>query len=246
MVVLPSGSFRMGSPSSEPDRDDDEGPQRTVRIGYKLAVGKYEVTWSQWPKRHVSAHGACDGCRTRKASGSEIGWGKGSRPVNSSVSCWNDAQAYVKWLSRKTGHTYRLLSEAEWEYAARAGTTSAYSFGTAVQSPLWGKARSTNHKRRCSGRRPPVGTVIQPMHGAFTTCTGTSGSGWRTGTKSGYSHAPSDGSAFTNCSSCSLRVHRGGSWQRLSGASPLCHRRQGTPTFRDYGVGFRVARVLED
>ena len=116
MVVLPSGSFTMGSPSSEPDRDDDEGPQRTVRIGYKLAVGKYEVTWAEW-EACVSA-GGCDGSGP-EGSGGDNGWGRGNRPVIE-VS-WNDAQAYVKWLSRKTGHTYRLLSEAEWEYAARAG-----------------------------------------------------------------------------------------------------------------------------
>ena len=129
MVVLPSGSFTMGSPSSEPDRDDDEGPQRTVRIGYKLAVGKYEVTWSQW-EACVSA-GACSNSGPDGRGGDE-GFGKGSRPVIN-VS-WNDAHAYVKWLSRKTGHTYRLLSEAEWEYAARAGTTTPFSFGSTIST----------------------------------------------------------------------------------------------------------------
>ena len=113
MVVLPAGSFTMGSPSSEKGRERDEGPQHVVTIPRPFAVGKYEVTFEEWD--------ACvrgGGCPHRLG---DKGWGRGRRPVIN-VS-WKDAQDYVRWLSRETGKEYRLLTEAEWEYAARAGTT---------------------------------------------------------------------------------------------------------------------------
>ena len=115
MVVVPSGTYVMGSPVKE-----DEGPQHTVTIGYRLAVGVYEVTFAEWDA--CVADGGCDGYRP-----SDEGWGRGTRPVMN-VS-WHDARAYVAWLSRKTGRSYRLLSESEWEYVARAGTTTRYHMG---------------------------------------------------------------------------------------------------------------------
>ena len=113
MITLPRGQFVMGSGNG------DEKPQHTVQIDYALAVGKYPVTFDQWD--------ACvkDGGTTHKPD--DEGWGRGSRPVIN-VS-WNDIQLYLRWLSKVTGKTYRLLSEAEWEYAARAGSQSTYSFG---------------------------------------------------------------------------------------------------------------------
>ena len=120
MVVVPSGSFMMGSQASEAGRDDDEGPVHRVTIGYRLAVGVYEVTFSEWDAC-VDA-GGCGGHRPE-----DEGWGRGSRPVIN-VS-WEDAQEYVRWLSRETGGDYRLLSESEWEYVARARTTTARYWG---------------------------------------------------------------------------------------------------------------------
>jgi formylglycine-generating enzyme required for sulfatase activity len=116
MTVVPAGKFMMGSPATEKDRYDDEGPQHEVTIARSFAISKFEVTFDQWD--------ACIqyvGC-TR--FGSPFGGGK-QPAVNIS---WDDAQEYVNWLSRLTGQSYRLLTEAEWEYAARAGTTSPYSF----------------------------------------------------------------------------------------------------------------------
>ena len=111
----------MGSPSSESGRGDDEGPRHRVTILRSFAVGKYEVTFSEWDACVVS--GGCRGYRP-----GDEGWGRGGRPVIN-VS-WYDAKEYVRWLSERTGHVYRLLSESEWEYVARAGTDDAkYYFG---------------------------------------------------------------------------------------------------------------------
>ena len=122
MVVVPAGSFMMGSPTSEKFRYKDEGPQHRVTIPRSFAVGKFEVTLAEW-----DACVSAGGC-TRQPSDS--GWGRGRRPVIK-VS-WHDANTYVKWLSRKTGKSYRLLSEAEWEYSARAGTRTPFSTGRRI------------------------------------------------------------------------------------------------------------------
>ena len=123
MVVIPAGSFLMGSPESEKGRDSDEGPQHRVTIPAPFAAGVYEVTFEEWDA--CVADGGCGGYRP-----DDEGWGRGRRPVIN-VS-WREAQAYINWLSQKTGGEYRLLSEAEWEYAARAGTTTRYSFGNSI------------------------------------------------------------------------------------------------------------------
>ena len=120
MVVVPSGSYMMGSPASEAGRFDNEGPRHRVTIGYTLAVGVYEVTFGEWDA--CVGAGGCGGYRPE-----DEGWGRGSRPVIN-VS-WEDAQDYVRWLSRETGEGYRLLSESEWEYVARGGTETARYWG---------------------------------------------------------------------------------------------------------------------
>ena len=122
MVVLPAGEFTMGS-----NEHDSEKPPHRVVIQRPFAVGKFEVTFAEW-----------DACvaegRLATTGPSDQGWGKGRRPVIH-VS-WDDAKEYAGWLSRKTGKSYRLLSEAEWEYAARAGTTTRYALGdTITQGP---------------------------------------------------------------------------------------------------------------
>ena len=191
MVVIPAGEFMMGSPDSEPGRDADEGPLRRVRIGYPLAVGKFEVTFAEW-----DACVSAGGCNHRP---NDKGWGRGSRPVV--VVNWGDAQAYVKWLSRTTGQRYRLLSESEWEYAARAGTTT----------PLHTGSRITTAQANFSGNQTvPVGRFganlfgLHDMHGNVwewvEDC-------WNRS----YAGAPSDGSAWRS-GECSRRVLRGGSW----------------------------------
>jgi formylglycine-generating enzyme required for sulfatase activity len=115
MVVVPAGKFTMGSPEGEQDRYSDEGPQHEVTIAKPFAVGRTEVTFAEWDA--CVAAGAC-------SKAADNGWGRDDQPVIN-VS-WDDAQQYVAWLARITGKEYRLLSEAEWEYAARAGDSGRY------------------------------------------------------------------------------------------------------------------------
>jgi hypothetical protein len=120
MIALPAGGFTMGSPEDEIERDDDEGPEHFVTIARPFAVGRYEVTFEEWDA--CVAGGGCGGYRPP-----DRGWGRGRQPVIA-VS-WRDAGAYVAWLRERTGEPYRLLSEAEWEYAARAGGATRYWWG---------------------------------------------------------------------------------------------------------------------
>ena len=122
MVVVPSGAFRMGSSARERG-SSDERPLHRVRIDYQFAVGVYEVTFAEW-----DACADVGGCGNRIPYDED--WGRGNRPVI--YVSWEDAQSYVSWLSARTGKTYRLLSESEWEYVARAGTETAYSWGDSI------------------------------------------------------------------------------------------------------------------
>jgi len=113
----------MGSPQEEARRDANEGPRHKVTIDYPFEVGKFEVTFSEW-----NACVASGGCRGHRPN--DGGWGKGNRPVIN-VS-WKDAKSYVSWLRRTTGLNYRLLSEAEWEYVARAGQEGPFSSDSTI------------------------------------------------------------------------------------------------------------------
>src|SRR5262249_40612437 len=121
MVVVSGGAFAMGSPDSETLRSGNEGPQHKVTIARPFAVGRYAVTFEEWDA--CIADGGCSDYRP-----SDLGWGRGRQPVI--YVSWDDAKAFVSWLSKKTGSPYRLLSESEWEYAARAGTVTPYWFGS--------------------------------------------------------------------------------------------------------------------
>jgi formylglycine-generating enzyme required for sulfatase activity len=118
LVVIPPGEFMMGSPEGEEDREEAEGPQHLVKIGYPLAVGRYPLTFEEY--EHLAR-------TTGRELPSDEGWGRGRRPVIN-VS-WVDATAYTEWLSLEFVRPYRLLSEAEWEYACRAGSTTRYWWG---------------------------------------------------------------------------------------------------------------------
>jgi len=124
MVVIPAGAFTMGSPQAEPGHQLSEAPRHNVKFARPFAVSKFEVTFAEWDA--CAAYGDC----IRHVDGS--GWGRGRQPVIS-VS-WDDAQRYVAWLSKIAGKSCRLPTEAEYEYAARAGTQTAYPWGDAIGS----------------------------------------------------------------------------------------------------------------
>ena len=227
LVVVPSGSYRMGS--SEPDRHDDEGPVHRVTIGYPFAVGVYEVTFGEWDA--CVSGGGCGGYRP-----SDRGWGRGRRPVVN-VS-WNDAKMYVEWLSRKTGEAYRLLSESEWEYVARAGTRTKYWWGYDI-----GRNRANCYDCGDSYHYiAPVGSFSANPFGLYDV----HGNVWEWVEDCWNGHyrgAPSDGSARES-GNCGRRVLRGGSWYSEPRYLRSAYRLRLTSGSRDGDYGFRVARTL--
>ena len=232
MVVVPAGSFMMGSPSAERGRYRDEGPVHRVTIGEPFAVGVYEVTFDEW--QACARGGGCGGY-----SPADQSWGGGKRPVIN-VS-WKDAQAYVEWLSRKTGRPYRLPSESEWEYVARAGTRTAYWWGDRVGQ------RRANCKgcmsRWDNSRTAPVGSFsanafgLHDVHGNVSEWVGDC---WN----SGYGRAPRDGSAWES-GDCDHRIVRGGAWIAVPNAMRSAFRSSTFFGSRYSTTGFRVARTLD-
>ena len=232
MVVVGAGEYWMGSPEGEADRAGDEGPRYRVRIGEAFAVGKYEVTFEEWDA--CVAGGGCRGYRPDDA-----GWGRGRRPVIN-VS-WEDAKAYVMWLSRKTGTRYRLLSEEEWEYVARAGTGRRYTWGDYV-----GRNRANcdgcgsrwdNEKTAAVGSFGANGYGLHDVHGNVLEWVEDC---WHPN----YHGAPADGSAWVTGGDCSDRVVRGGSWYDAPRNLRSAGRTGSRAGARGVGYGFRVARTL--
>jgi formylglycine-generating enzyme required for sulfatase activity len=224
LVILSAGRFVMGAPRDEAG-SDAEGPQHEVRIAHRLAVGRYPVTFEEYD-RSVEATG-----RERP---DDQGGGRGRRPVINVV--WNDAWVYVAWLSEQTGKPYRLLSEAEWEYACRAGTTTRYSWGddppTSEQANFGGKVGKATEV----GTYPPNPWGLYDMHGNVSEWVEDC---WH----HGYEAAPTDGLAWTTGDD-SRRVLRGGSWGIGPEGLRSALRIRYFTVDRGDGVGFRVARTL--
>jgi formylglycine-generating enzyme required for sulfatase activity len=225
MVVLAGGLFTMGSPDTETGRARDEGPQREIAIT-SFALGRSEVTFSQWDT--CLASGGCNGY-----SPPDNGWGRGDRPV-SGVS-WEDAQAYLDWLNGRVGDLrYRLASEAEWEYAARAGEAEAYAFCsrvTATQATF--RARRTTpigaHEANAFGLFDMHGNVAEWVEDCYA---------------ANYDLAPIDGAAVQS-DECRRRVYRGGGFSDQAPVLRAAARRSAAPTTRQQTMGFRVARTLD-
>ena len=279
LVEVPAGTFWMGSSKSEAWRVDNcpecldvqvsarvqsmeyeyERPQHRVTISSPLAVGVSEVTFAEWDA--CVAGGGCGGYQP-----DDEGWGRNERPVINVN--WNDAQAYVGWLTERTGATYRLLSEAEWEYVARAGTTTAW---------YWGDLSSTQCERAngrdvlveqyllrltCDDRdatTAPVRSYPANAFGLHDTL-GNVREWVQDCWHDDYEGAPADGAAWTRGAHCrmrvfrgdswqalpdGLRVFRGGSWWDLPGELRAAARGRSTASLRTYETGFRVARTLE-
>jgi formylglycine-generating enzyme required for sulfatase activity len=221
MILLPFGKFVMGS------QKGNESPQHTVQIPYALAVGKYPITFDQWD--------ACvrDGGTRYKPN--DEGWGRGNRPVIN-VS-WDDIQPYLRWLRKVTGKTYRLLSEAEWEYAARVGRRNAYSYGSSqnkLDRYAWFSENSGKNTHPV-GEKLPNGFGLYDMHGNVWEWT-------EDCYNQNYSGAPTDGSAWTT-GDCSQRVLRGGSWLNFPEYLSSAYRSKQPASNRYFTYGFRVARA---
>lgn len=219
-VSIPAGEFEMGSPSSEAGRYDNEGPVHRVKISNAFYMGKYEVTQKQW----------------RDVMGTNPSYFKGDNLPIELVS-WNDAQEFIQKLNEKEGNNkYRLPSEAEWEYTARAGTTTSFSFGDDV-SKLGDYAWYTENsgsKTHDVGQKKPNPWGLYDMHGNVWE--------WvQDKYQSNYNGAPTDGSVYE--SGGSYRVVRGGSWLYHTRDCRLAFRGYRVPDFRDFNLGFRLLRI---
>ncbi len=226
MVVVPRGSFTMGSPADEAGRGTDEGPRHPVAFVNAFAIGRYEVTFAEYDA--CVAEGGC----TFKPN--DQGWGRGQRPVFN-VS-WNDAQAYAAWLSTKTGQRYTLPSESEWEYAARAGSNNPWQTGNAI---LTDDANILNAFGRTVnvGGYPPNRFGLHDVHGNVAEWT-------LDCADTGYIGVPNDGSAATSGRCAQARLLRGGQFTSEP-ASVRFAARTGIPqSTRAVGIGFRIARAL--
>ena len=228
MVVIPAGTFRMGCLMRR-GCEKDEKPEREVRVS-SFGLAKYELTFAQWDV--CTEYGPC-------RSVADEGWGRGDRPVVK-VS-FDDAQTYLGWLSRETGESYRLPSEAEWEYAARAGTETRYSWGDDIGT---NRANCVGCESQWDDRQTaPVGSFclnpfgVHDLHGNVwewvQDC-------WN----DSYRGAPSDSSAWVE-GNCDKRVLRGGGWNNSPEGLGAANRsgRSGA-NYRNDVVGFRVALTL--
>ncbi len=225
-VSIPAGTFRMGDLSGAGDYD--ELPVRNVTVP-AFRLGKHEVTFDQWDTCVMD--GDCN-----DYSPGDYDWGRGNRPVIN-VS-WHDIQSFIHWLNARTDGNYRLPTEAEWEYAARAGTTTDYSWGDDLGS----------NRANCDGcgsqwdddRTAPVGSFpanpwgLHDMHGNVwewvQDC-------WN----DSYEGAPTDGSAWTD-GYYSRRVIRGGSWHDSAWYLRSAYRSWFDRTLRYFNLGFRLAQ----
>ena len=237
MVVIPAGTFMMGSPDSEVGRAANENPQHNVTIAKAFAVGKFAVTFDEWDA--CVAAGGCNGYKPADEAGR-----RGRHPVVN-VS-WDDAKSYVAWLSRTTGKTYRLLSEAEREYVARAGSTSPFWFGTTIsakQANYNGQiVYASGEKSEFRKRALPVDFFaanpfgLYQVHGNVYEWTEDC---WR----ASYAGAPIDGSARTRVD-CDARTLRGGSLTDAPDVLRSAARSGFASSERSSRIGFRVARLL--
>ena len=219
----------MGSPATEKGRYANEGPQHSVTIAKPFAVSKFDVTFADW-----DACVSVGGC----PQVSDSGFGRGTRPVIN-VS-WDEAQQYVAWFSKMTGRPYRLLTEAEWEYAARAGSTTAYFWGDEIGK---GNANCIGCGSQWDNRQTsPVGSFKPNAFGLYDMA----GNVWQWVQDcyhDNYDGAPTDGSAWT-IGDCSQRVVRGGSWVNNPQNLRSANRDRITTDNRINDIGFRVGRTL--
>jgi formylglycine-generating enzyme required for sulfatase activity len=273
MVVIPTGSFMMGSPDNERGHEASESPQHEVTIATGFALGRSEVSVAQFREfvrasdyvpdsRRLGGASVYDGASGVMRDDSRASWEDdyAGRPAGATdpvvnVS-WNDAHAYVEWLSRRTGKNYRLPSEAEFEYALRAGTTSRYWWGDGTPQSkvenLTGSSDRSQRGRRWTNSFPgyrdgywgpaPIQSFSPNPFGLYDI--GGNVSEWVADCwHDNYTRAAHDGSAWVN-PGCARRVLRGGSWGSAPEQVRSAYRFGADVATRSGRVGFRVARVL--
>ncbi len=230
MVPLPTGRFLMGAPEREMNSVEQERPQHVVHVA-AFEIGKYPVTFEEY-----DAFVEVTGADRPRDLGS-----RGKCPVI----CvnWNDAKKYIAWLNEWSGGGFRLPSEAEWEYACRAGTTTRYSFeGDEARlgeySWFGGEKGNSERKTHPVGEKRANGFGLHDMHGnVYEWCEDP----WH----DTYEGAPQDGSAWTDGGDASLRVVRGGSWGDYPRGLRSAYRYSVASTHRDSSMfGFRLARTV--
>lgn len=221
MVVLPAGSFEMGDLHG--DGNKDEKPVRTVRIGQAFAMGKYEVTQGQW----------------KAVMGSNPSYFKkcGDRCPVEQVS-WNDVQAFIRKLNERTGMAYRLPSEAEWEYACRAGGQHKYCGSDNADAVAWHFYRDSGDKMNAVGKKSANGWGLHDM----------SGNVWewvQDCYEDNYAKSPPvDGRAHDPGTNCTRRSIRGGGWSTNPTEARSANRASAGSDDGDYASGFRLSRTL--
>ena len=227
MIVIPSGSFNMGSSQGK----KNELPIQEITIAKPYAIGRFEITFNEWDICH--AEGGC----LRKVH--DRGWGRGYRPVINVL--YADIQEYFSWISNKTNQLYRLPSEAEWEYAARAGTTTEYWWGNKM---IKGNANCRGCGTKWSGKMSaPVGSFkgnpwgLYDMHGNLLEYVEDC---WT----NNHENVSGDGSPTVN-SECLSRVIKGGAWYYLPRVSRSAYRARNDTRVFSYVIGFRALRELK-
>jgi formylglycine-generating enzyme required for sulfatase activity len=233
MVPLPAGHFMMGTDDGELELDPNEQPRHSVRLR-SFAIGQFEITFAQWD--------ACVAAHACRPIDTDEGWGRDQRPVIHAE--WDDAQAYVRWLGKRTGHHYRLPSEAEWEYAARAGTTTPFGLGERIEPSQAnfaggftynGSHRGVDRQKTLPvGSFPPNAWGLHDMHGNalewVQDC-------WH----ADYEGAPPDGRAWMKGCSDTRHILRSGSWYDSPRYARSAFRGSIAPG-NGFALGFRVAR----
>jgi formylglycine-generating enzyme required for sulfatase activity len=267
MLVISPGSFVMGSPATEAGRFEEEGPQHAVTIAHSFAVSRTPITRAEYDVFvRITQRGDPSGCASMSVEGRwistpSLSWKNPGfdQTTEHPVVCvsWEDAQAYAQWLTGRTGRAYRLLSEAEYEYIARAGATTAFAWGASGEDicthangfdasarssyPDWPAAACDDgyvhtapvraFPANAFGLFGTVGNVFQWTEDCFV--------------EGGYAGAPTDGSARTSARTvegCGLRVIRGGSWLNSSRGLRAAMRDLDRQGDRYTNVGFRIAR----
>ena len=220
MVVIPAGSFAMGSVVGEEGRSEDEGPQHQVKLSQPFAMSKTEVTQAQWVAvmgKNPSHFASCGAnCPVEKVS-------------------WNDVQEYLSRLNARTGKRYLLPSEAEWEYACRAGGTQPYCGGSDIDTIAWHHANSSRKPQPVSGKQANAWGLSDMSGNVFEWVEDC----WN----KNYEDVPTDGSAWMS-GDCSSRVLRGGAWFSEPGLARAAKRLRLPIDDRNGIAGFRVVRTL--